>query len=47
MADITGVVAVDMTRRVEKFLPDDFEHAQRWYKAMYARDSVSSTYIAH
>lgn len=47
MADITGVVAVDMTRRVEKFLPDDFEHAQRWYKEMYDRDSVSSTYIAH
>ena len=47
MADITGVVAVDMTRRVEKFLPDDFEHAQRWYKEMYTRDSISSTYIAH
>lgn len=47
MADITGVVAVDMTRRVEKFLPDDFEHAQRWYKELYARESVSSTYIPH
>jgi glutathione S-transferase len=45
MADITGVVAVDMARRSNKFLPEHLAHAQRWYKAMQSRESVSSTYI--
>jgi glutathione S-transferase len=45
MADITGVVTVDMAKRSGKILPDNLVHAQRWYKAMYERDSVSSTYI--
>lgn len=47
MADITGVVAVDMIKRVNKFLPESLEHAQRWYRAMYERESVSSTYVVH
>lgn len=45
MADITGVVAVDMAKRSKKTLPDNLASAQRWYKAMYERDSISSTYI--
>jgi glutathione S-transferase len=45
MADITGVVAVDMATRSQKTLPGNLVSAKRWYKAMYERDSVSSTYI--
>jgi glutathione S-transferase len=45
MADITGVVAVDMARRSMKFLPEHLSHVQRWYKAMHSRESVSSTLI--
>lgn len=45
MADITAVVAVDSAKRSQKFLPADCLHAQRWYEAMYGRDSVSSTHI--
>jgi glutathione S-transferase len=45
MADITGVVSVDSARRSQKFLPAEFAHAQRWYKALYERESVRATYI--
>ena len=45
MADITGVVAVDMATRSQKTLPGNLVSAKRWYNAMYERDSVSSTYI--
>ncbi|MDG2174554.1 MAG: glutathione S-transferase family protein [Gammaproteobacteria bacterium] len=45
MADITGLVSVDMAKRSKKFLPEHLVNAQRWYKAMCARESVISTYI--
>jgi len=43
MADITGIVAVDFAKRSGKYLPEDMEHAQRWYKALYERQSIIST----
>ena len=45
MADITGVVVVDMAKRSKKFLPEEYRFAQNWYKAMYRRESVSSTNV--
>ena len=45
MADITGIVAVDSARRSGKILPSTLSHAQRWYKQMYERDSISSTFV--
>ena len=45
MADITGVVAVDMAKRSNKELSEGHVHARRWYQSMYARESIASTYL--
>ena len=45
MADITGVVTVDMAKRSGKELSDVHVNARRWYEAMYDRESISSTYL--
>lgn len=45
MADITGILAIDNAKRSKMEIPANHKHTLRWYDAMYARPSVSSTYI--
>lgn len=42
MADVTAFVLVDFAAWLKLALPDDAEHARRWYADVSARDSASA-----
>lgn len=45
IADITAVLAIDTARRSELEIPAHLNHTQSWYKTMYERPSIASTYV--
>lgn len=45
IADISGVLAIDIAARTDMAIPDDHSHTRRWYDKLYERPSISSTFV--
>jgi glutathione S-transferase len=42
VADITGMVAIDLMKPAKLVLPDEFGHVRRWHEAVAARPSAAT-----
>jgi len=42
VADITGLVAVDLMKPAKLAVPDDMKHVKRWYADITARPSAAA-----
>ena len=42
IADITALCAIDFAKMIEMEIPEDYEHARRWYADVTSRPSASS-----